>query len=78
MAEQATATSLWISSRGRISCAKHGGAYLAAAVEAHPRRKTHLTPLDYWEQVDDEYRAEWMAMGLATPLACETCEPRSS
>ena len=44
-------TQLWVSNGGHVACPKHGGMYLATAIEQYPRRRRHVTPLDHWELV---------------------------
>ena len=68
---------LWITREGRITCVKHGGMALAAAVEAHPERLTHLTDLDDWQAVTPAHVEQWAAQVGADAAAevarCETC-----
>lgn len=68
---------LWITREGRITCVKHGGMALAAAVEAHPERLAHLTDLDDWQAVTSAHVEQWVAQMGADAAAevarCETC-----
>ena len=68
---------LWIARDGRITCVKHGGMALRAAVEAHPERLVHLTDLDDWQAVTPAHVEQWAAqMGkdaAAEVARCETC-----
>lgn len=68
---------LWIARDGRITCVKHGGMALAAAVEAHPERLAHLTDLDDWQAVTPAHVEQWAAQMGADAAAevarCETC-----
>lgn len=68
---------LWITREGRITCVKHGGMALAAAVEAHPERLAHLTDLDDWQAVTPAHVEQWAAQVGADAAAevarCETC-----
>lgn len=58
-------TALYISDNGRIVCAGHGGAYLAAALMGDPRSRLHFTPLGSWVRVDEP-----------TLYGCEECGAR--
>jgi hypothetical protein len=64
-------TPLWLHEEGRIACAKHGGNYLACAIEAEPQAVEHQTPLGFWAlatQSDIDYLAE-----NNLTASCETC-----
>lgn len=63
---------LFVSDGGRINCLAHGGSYLNSAHAARPNARTHRTPLDWWERVDDDYIAEWTAI-VGKPPVCEEC-----
>lgn len=84
MSQQTTTTTpaaLWISADGRITCTEHGGAALAAAVDAHPERLVHITALDDWQAVTEEHRELWAAQVGADAAAemtqCETCRTQT-
>lgn len=68
---------LWIARDGRITCVKHGGMALRAAVEAHPERLAHLTDLDDWQAVTPAHVEQWAAQvgtaAAAEVARCETC-----
>lgn len=55
---------LWVSDNGNVTCAKHAGVYLQIAIQYHPKRISHKTPLDTWSLY-----AEHLLGGLP----CETC-----
>ncbi|MFD9731982.1 glutaredoxin domain-containing protein [Micrococcus luteus] len=81
MTTTTTPAALWISAGGRITCIKHGGAALAAAVDAHPERLTHITTLDDWQAVTEGHRELWAAQVGADAAAemtqCETCRTQA-
>lgn len=54
---------VWIDDNGIVACDQHGGAYLAAAIAEHPRRRLQQTPRGTWERYDGD------------DLPCETCYP---
>lgn len=64
---------LWVSNTGRVSCDEHGGGYLNASIEQHPRRRRHETPLDAWKDVRGADKHRYDPEEIAS-LACE--EPR--
>lgn len=72
-----TPAALWIAADGRITCTRHGGAALCAAVEEHPERLAHVTSLDDWQAVTPAHVEQWAAqMGqeaAAEVARCETC-----
>jgi hypothetical protein len=59
-----TDSRLWVSDSGDIVCDGHAGAYLKSAIEAHPRKSTHTTPLDTWSAYNH------LSLGA---LPCSTC-----
>lgn len=65
-------STLWVSNSGRIACPSHGGGYLQAAVQQSPRRKTHITPLDHWTQVD-ALMQQVSHEEYGETMTCETC-----
>lgn len=65
---------IWISNGGEVTCTDHGGGYLSSAVKASPRKRTHVTPLDYWTRATAQDIAELAADGIG----CETCKARTA
>ena len=61
-----TTPTLYISQRGVVACAKHGGYYLSAALVAYARPAHVGTPLDHWVCLS---AAEVVAHGIT----CEGC-----
>ena len=57
-----TTTPVYISQRGVIACAQHGGEYLLAAIRGRPGSTRYLTPLDSWVRCYEGYG-----------LCCEEC-----
>lgn len=66
---------LWIDEQsGRITCEtlRHSGLYLNSAIEGHPRRSTHTTPLGVWHRIPrDEIAA--IRDEIDRDLLCESC-----
>ena len=63
---------LYVNNNGMRVCIDHGGSYLRSAQEGAPERKTYVTPLDFWERIDDEYAQEWVT-AVGTLPKCEMC-----
>jgi hypothetical protein len=66
-----TATKIWWDGNG-TTCVKHMGFTLKCELEAHPRRKTHITCFgEAYLMDDDEVAAIQQIMG--TEVICESC-----
>lgn len=68
----ATATTLYISSNGEVSCPDHGGTYLRLAHEYHPTAPQHITPLESWDRMTTDYIVEWVD-AFGTAPKCGRC-----
>jgi len=55
---------------GMLLCSDHAGTYLASAIAAHPKRKSHDTPLGTWERLNTA-EVEYLASEFG--YLCETC-----
>ena len=68
-----TTTTLWVNhTTGEVSCTDHGGAYLAYAIAANPRRAIHATPLGVWVRWNANRDAVWQ-QHFGHSARCERC-----
>jgi hypothetical protein len=67
-----TAPSLYTNDNGMICCVNHGGSYFQSEYQHAPEQFTYRTPIESWEQVDDEFIALWTAEMGSAPK-CEMC-----
>ena len=49
---------IWVSEEGEVICQNHAGNYLTVAINMHPNRQTHITPLTIWQLMETEYACE--------------------
>lgn len=66
-----TYTTYWSNPNGAIICSNHAGNYLRSAIQAHPKRMEHDTPLGTYELISDE-EIEWCEEEFG--YSCETCK----